>query len=150
MIFPFDDVAVLVPHSAEMVLLDRVLAFSEEALLAEAKISDDHVFLREGKVPLLMAVEILAQAIAAWEGCRARLAGREIRLGFFLGSRQLVLHGEDLAVGSVVQAEVRRSFEDDLGFAVFDGRLFLKMDNARQLLIEGRLSVLSEREKMHG
>ena len=70
---PIIDVAPLLPHSGNMVLLDEILDYDEESLQGRATIREDHVFLRpEGVVPAWMAMEILAQGIAA---LRLRPAG---------------------------------------------------------------------------
>ena len=74
---PIVDVAPLLPHSGNMVLLDEILDYDDESLQGRATIREDHVFLRpEGVVPAWMAMEILAQGIAAFDGCHAAQAGR--------------------------------------------------------------------------
>ena len=71
---PITDVAPLLPHSGEMVLLDKITAFGDDYLIAEAYITDRHILLKNGKLSVLSGIEIMAQGIAAWSGCQAVLA----------------------------------------------------------------------------
>lgn len=121
---PIVDVAPLLPHSGNMVLLDEILDYDEESLQGRATIREDHVFLRpEGVVPAWMAMEILAQGIAAFDGCHAAQAGRGPQLGFLLGSRKFSLYVDSLPVGADLRVNVRLSTSGGQGFGVFDGEL---------------------------
>lgn len=118
---PIKDVASLLPHSGHMVLLDEVLDYNEEYLCAGAHIGSDHALLQaDGTVPAWMAMEIMAQCIAALDGCHAQEQGVPVRLGFLLGSRKLNLFTDALPVGCCLKAEAKLSIRDDNGFAVFD------------------------------
>lgn len=121
---PITDVASRLPHSGQMVLLDEIIQIDAQGLQARAVIGADHVFLREdGTVPAWLAVEIMAQGIAAFDGCHAAEAGQGPRLGFLLGSRRLHLHADAFPVGAQLLVEVRISTSDGQGFGVFDCRL---------------------------
>ena len=121
---PITDVASRLPHSGQMVLLDEIIHVDDRGLQALARIGPDHVFLREDDmVPAWLAVEIMAQGIAAFDGCHAAAAGRKPRLGFLLGSRRLLLHADAFPVGAQLRVEVQVSTDDGQGFGVFDCRL---------------------------
>ena len=118
---PIREVAALLPHSGHMVLLDEILAYDHESLLASAHIGADHILMQpDGTVPAWMAMEIMAQCIGALEGCHARVRGEPVRLGFLLGTRKLHLFADALPPGCRLLAEVRQSIRDSNGFAVFD------------------------------
>ena len=118
---PISDVAALLPHSGHMVLLDEVLAYDHESLQASAHIGADHVLMQpDGTVPAWMAMEIMAQCIAAWDGIHAHNGGESVRLGFLLGTRKLHLFADTLPLGCELLAETRQSIRDNNGFAVFD------------------------------
>lgn len=122
--FPITTVAPLLPHAGNMVLLDEILYCDDARLLGRAAIRSDHVFLQQdSRVPVWMAMEILAQGIAAFDGFHAAAAGCGPRLGFLLGSRQLSLYADRLPVGAQLQLEVLLSTHGADGFGVFDGRL---------------------------
>lgn len=129
LICPIKDVAPLLPHSGKMVLLDEIIAYNDQSLCAHAYIGSHHIFLQEdGTVPAWMAVEIMAQCIAALEGCHAHNQGEAVRLGFLLGTRKLHLYRDVLPVGSCLRASARQSIKDQNGFAVFDCCLELLND----------------------
>ena len=109
----------LVPHSGKMVLLDRVIEFDEENMVAELIVRDDGLFGDGNTVPALLGIEYMAQTIAAFGGIKRRLAGRPLDLGFLLGTRRYVCNVGTFAVGSVLTVSVKRLVEDqELG--VFD------------------------------
>ncbi len=84
----------------------------------------DLVFLgAEGVVAAWMAMEILAQGIAAFDGCHAAQAGQGSQLGFLLGSRKFSLYVDSLPVGADLRVNVRLSTSGGQGFGVFDGEL---------------------------
>lgn len=118
---PISDVAALLPHSGHMVLLDEILAYDHESLQASAHIGADHVLMQpDGTVPAWMAMEIMAQCIAALDGIHAHNGGESVRLGFLLGTRKLHLFADTLPLGCELLAETRQSIRDNNGFAVFD------------------------------
>ena len=118
---PISDVAALLPHSGHMALLDEVLAYDHESLQASAHIGADHVLMQpDGTVPAWMAMEIMAQCIAALDGIHAHNGGESVRLGFLLGTRKLHLFADTLPLGCELLAETRQSIRDNNGFAVFD------------------------------
>lgn len=117
---PITDVGFLMPHSGEMVLLDRVTAFDDTSLHAEVEVRAGNILLADGVLPLLVGMEIMAQGIAALSGCRSLLAGEPIRLGFLLGTRKLILFTDAVPVGTRLAVSVAESVHDDNGFGVFD------------------------------
>src|SRR6185369_5593006 len=88
---PFPPLADLVPHRPPMLLLDRVLAYSNEAVSCEVNIRPDSPFVEGALVPAVVALEYMAQAVAAFAGLTARIEKKEFRLGLLLGSRDLRL-----------------------------------------------------------
>ncbi len=120
---PITQVAPLLPHSGHMVLLDRITAFGEDYLYAEARVGEKHLLLHNGVLPVLAGMEIMAQGIAALAGCHARQAGEPVRLGFLLGTRNLNLFADSVPTGTLLAVKVRASTQDATGFGVFDCEL---------------------------
>ena len=136
---PITDIAPLVPHSGKMILLDRVVDFGDDFLVAEAEIRDDNILLKENKLPAFLGAEIMAQGVAAWAGCKCVRAGKPISLGYWIGSRKLSIPQPDIAVGSKLCIQIKLSIEDATGFGVFDCQL---IDQAnQQVIVEGALNV---------
>lgn len=100
---PVDDV---LPQAGRMVLLTRILGHAEERTTCAVEISSASAFLdgHDG-VPAWVALEYMAQCIAAHGGLRARAAGDPVTLGFLLGSRSVALHTAAFLVGQVLEVE---------------------------------------------
>lgn len=136
---PITNIAPLIPHSGEMVLLERIIEVDQDHLIAETTIKADNLLVRQGQLPTFMGAEILAQGIAAWAGCKCMQAGKPIGLGYWLGSRRLIQHHPAISVGTTLQIRVKLSIEDASGFGVFDCEL---VDNAtNEVLLSGALNV---------
>ena len=112
----------LVPHSGKMVLLNRVIEFDEENMVAEVIVRDDGLFGDGNTVPAWLGIEYMAQTIAALGGMKRRLAGKPLNLGFLLGTRRYDCNVDTFAVGSVLTVSVKRLVEDQ-GLGVFDCRI---------------------------
>jgi predicted hotdog family 3-hydroxylacyl-ACP dehydratase len=74
----------LVPHSGRMVLLNRVIEFDEDAMVAEVIVRDDGLFGDGNMVPAWLGIEYMAQTIAVLGGMKRRLAGKPLNPGFLL------------------------------------------------------------------
>lgn len=84
----------------------------------------------------------MAQAVGAWAGCQARLAGAEVKLGFLLGTRRYDCQAGALPAGAVLTIHVQRGFIDDSGMSVFECEL---RDGERQLA-SARLNVYQPKD----
>jgi predicted hotdog family 3-hydroxylacyl-ACP dehydratase len=116
-------IADLLPHAAPMVLLDRVIGWDDGRLEASVAIRPDSRFLEPGMgVPCHVGIEYMAQACGAYAGLQAKHAGKPVRVGFLLGTRQYVSKAAWFRLGetlTVCIAEVLR--ESAMG--VFDCRI---------------------------
>ena len=125
----------LLPHSGRMVLLDRVIEFDEENMVAEVIVRDDGLFGHDDTVPAWLGIEYMAQTIAALGGMKRRLAGKTLNPGFLLGTRRYDCNVDIFAVGSVLTVNVKRLVEDQ-GLGVFDCRI-----TAEGILASAKLNV---------
>lgn len=101
---PLDE---LVPHRAPALLLQRLIARTEDGLAAVAAVPRDSPFIRHGRAPALLALEMAAQSAAALEA----LAGHEgpPRLGYLVGIRGATLPHAWLPIQTPLRVEVRRA-----------------------------------------
>lgn len=99
---PLDE---LVPHRPPALLLQRLIARTEDGLAAVAAVPRDSPFVRRGRVPALLALEMAAQAAAALEAL-AGLAGPP-RLGYLVGIRGATLPHPWLPVETQLRVEIR-------------------------------------------
>ena len=115
----------LVPHTGRMVLLNRVIEFDEENMVAEVIVRNDGLFGDGNAVPAWLGIEYMAQTIAALGGMKRRLAEKPLNLGFLLGTRRYDCNVGAFAVGSVLTVSVKRLLQDQ-GLGVFDCRITAK------------------------
>ena len=116
--------AELLPHAGDMILIDQVLAFDEEQIHTRLTVRAGGLFNREdGSLPAWVGVELMAQSVAAYAGCRARLLGDPVVLGFLLGTRKFECNVEHFPAGTELHIHALRSLEDDNGMGVFECHL---------------------------
>lgn len=110
----------LVPHSGRMRLLDRAIEGDEDSLLASVEIRADSMFFDGHGVGSWVGIEYMAQAVAAWAGWRARLAGGAPKVGFLLGSRRFSTSRSCFGRGEVLLVHAQRQFQAANGLGHFD------------------------------
>jgi predicted hotdog family 3-hydroxylacyl-ACP dehydratase len=138
---PFPPIASLVPHSASMLLLNRVVAADEDSLQAEVDITEQTLFADEDGVGSWIGIEYMAQAVAAFAGYQAMqyakthtnlssgvvngtdagthpVAPRKV--GFLLGSRRYTANRGYFSIGSTLRIHVLRLLQADNGLGSFD------------------------------
>ncbi len=112
-------VSELVPHAGQMLLLDKVIEYDNESLVAEVVVRGDGLFNVGDQVPAWVGIEYMAQTIAAHGGMMCVLAGKPIQLGFLLGTRRYVSNITAFKVGERLTITVNRIMEDQ-GLGVFN------------------------------
>jgi len=113
------NIAELLPHAGKMVLLDQVVEYDHQSLVATTVVRDDGLFGDGKTVPAWLGIEYMAQTIAAQGGMMCYLAGKPIQLGFLLGTRRYVCNIANFKVGERLTVRVERILEDQ-GLAVFN------------------------------
>lgn len=117
------DIDALVPHRAPMRLIDRLLDWDENGVAVEVTVPADGLFSDADGVPAWVGVEYMAQAIAAWAGCRARHAGQAPALGFLLGTRRYVAEQPYFRTGARLRVEARCELLGENGLGMFACRI---------------------------
>ncbi|MDP8033777.1 hotdog family protein [Pasteurella atlantica] len=141
---PIYDVEPLLPHSGEMVLLDKICDFGDDFIIAESTIKADNLLIKHNQFATYSGIEIMAQTVGAWSGCMSTLANEPVRLGYLLGTRKLTIHSQEIAIGTTLIIKAKMSIQDATGFSVFDCKLIDKKTN--QVLLEAALNVFSPKE----
>lgn len=118
------DIGSVVPHSGRMLMVDRLLASDEDSVTVSAQVRSDNLFADETGVPAWVGIEYMAQAIAAWAGCRALARGEPVRIGFLLGTRRYVSARAHFAFGAQLRIEATRELFGDNGLGMFTCRIF--------------------------
>jgi predicted hotdog family 3-hydroxylacyl-ACP dehydratase len=117
------DIRKLVPHSGQMVLLDRALNADTDSLCAEVRIHAGSPLAGDTGVGSWVGIEYMAQAVAAHAGWSALQRGEEVKVGFLLGSRKYEASVPEFALGSVLQVHVLRVLQGDNGLGAFECRI---------------------------
>jgi len=116
------DVADVIPHTGDMVLLDRIIDYDDQGLTAELVVRGDGLLGDDQAVPAWAGIEYMAQTIAAYVGIKARQANEPIRMGFLLGTRRYSSNVAAFKVGARLTIRAEKIIQDD-GLGVFDCRI---------------------------
>lgn len=122
---PGYELATLLPHRDDALLLDGITAVNEKHLQASLTVRPGTAFSDpQGSLPAWVGPEIMAQAIAAFSGHRSmRERGRTAAIGLLLGIRSYACTVADFRCGEMLLIDVLESSEDEAGRAVFDGTI---------------------------
>lgn len=113
----------VIPHTGSCVLLERLVAADETHLRADVRIGRTPYSMADGSLPGWCGLEIMAQAVSAYAGCKALAKGEPIRPGLLLGTRAYSCGVPSLPAGAAYEVEVVVSTMDPDGLGVFDCEL---------------------------
>ncbi|SDL18196.1 Predicted 3-hydroxylacyl-ACP dehydratase, HotDog domain [Modicisalibacter muralis] len=116
-------IAPFVPQTQGMCLLDRIVAVGDNDLSAEITPSTEDVFARDDGIPGWVALEWLAQAVAAWAGWHGAQRGEPPAPGFLIGTRRFTTTRDRFAFGETLRVTVSLEFRADNGLGHFHGEL---------------------------
>ncbi len=137
-------VSELLPHQGKVLLLDRVLEHSAESTTARVSIERQTWLKREdGSVASWVAIEYMAQCIAAHEGIRAHLSGCPPVPGSLAAVVGIRLYRSYFDAGELLRVRTRRA-RGRPGLGVISHFCTVHEDRRTgegQLLAEGRLSI---------
>jgi predicted hotdog family 3-hydroxylacyl-ACP dehydratase len=116
------------PHEGDAVLLDEVWAVSATRTCATATVRPGIPFCATAAGdavgwPAWLAIELLAQVVAASAGLREYRPGSRPRLGLLLGAREFRSRLQWLPAGAQLELTVDESSREANGMGVYDGVL---------------------------
>jgi len=98
----------LIPHSGPMRLVSRVLAHSPERTVCALDVRDSELFRdADGRVPAWVALEYMAQCVAAHGGLLDGEPGAPPRPGFLVGAKRIDLHRDSFAPDESLEVSAR-------------------------------------------
>lgn len=116
--------AELLPHAGDMILIDQIDSFDAEQIHTRTTVRPGGLFNHaDGSLPAWLGIELMAQSVAAYAGCRARRQGQQVELGFLLGTRKYACDVESFPLGAELHIHALRSLEDENGMGVFECHL---------------------------
>lgn len=137
----------LLPHTAPMILIDRVVAVGKETLQAELEIRPDSLFQTGTGVGAWVGIEYMAQSIAAWAGYQELCQGGRAKIGFLLGSRRYHCAVPEFATGMRLGVSVQLLLQAENGLGSFECRI---TDLAtQQELAQATVSVFQPHDATH-
>jgi predicted hotdog family 3-hydroxylacyl-ACP dehydratase len=108
----------LVPHGAEMRVVDRLVSYDPARSVVTAAVNDRCVFFDRTGVPAWAGIEYMSQAVAAHAGFEARLRGDPPAVGFVLGTRAYESFADEFPNGCALTISVEPLAREQ-GFAAF-------------------------------
>jgi predicted hotdog family 3-hydroxylacyl-ACP dehydratase len=116
----------LIPHLPPMRLLDELVSHSDEVTTCRVRITAESTFVRHGQVPCLVAVEYVAQCVAAHSTLQSIHAagGAPVspRIGYLIGVRRFELHRSHFSVGDELTVTAKQVWGSHQA-AVFHGEV---------------------------
>jgi len=109
----YPPVAEVVPHKAPMILLDEILDVTGPTLRARVTLTSQSPFVEDGQVAVLVTIEYMAQAIAAFAGLTRRASGQPVILGYLIACREMKLELDFLSVGDELEVAVTQIWHDE-------------------------------------
>ncbi len=97
-----------------MLLLDEVRDASEGKIVCALTIRPTSTFVRDGSVPCIVALEYMAQSVAAHLGLRAHRRKHTTHSGFLIGAREVTFAVDELLVGDALEVRVQVIVEDEV------------------------------------
>lgn len=112
----------LMPHSPPMVLIDKVIDYSDNSLVAELIIVPGCQFYDDSLdgVPSWVGIEYMAQAISVLGGIRALENNKKISIGFLLGTHKYSMPNKVFYKNQAYQVSVKELHRAEAGLAIFD------------------------------
>lgn len=133
------EIAHLLPHAGDMVLIDRVVAFDDLNVHCRAGIDDHatHPLAVEGHLPAAVLVEYAVQAMAAHGGLNIT-AGANPRAGMLVALRRLDLSCQYLDAPCEFDIHAKRLGGDD------DGQIYsFRVCMHDRVLAQGQATIMS-------
>lgn len=121
-----------------MLLVDEVIRHEGLQVTCRTTIREDMPFVRDGKIPMLVSLELFAQSACSLVALLAMGGGRAMKSGAFLGTRKVELHGDALAVGDVVTIHC----EEKMAIGA-TAQIQCRLERDGTLLAEGSINVMA-------
>jgi predicted hotdog family 3-hydroxylacyl-ACP dehydratase len=98
----------LVPHELPMLALDELLAWEPGYSRVRLIVSEDSLFVEGNKIDTVLAIEYMAQAVAACLGMGSRIGGGGVRMGMVIACRKVNIARSFMDVGEELFIEANR------------------------------------------
>ena len=112
----------VVPHEHPMILVDELVAYNDSSAQCRVNITRSSNFYSETKqsVPSYVAIEYMAQSIAAFANANEKDQGGEVAIGFLVSSRKLKVFISNFTLGMQLDVFVEQLYVEESGLSAFD------------------------------
>ncbi len=134
----------VVPHDHPMILVDALVAYDEVSAQCLVNITSSSNFLNEIKqsVPSYIAIEYMAQSIAAFANANEKDQGGEVAIGFLVSSRKLKVFVSNFTLGMKLDVFVEQLYVEDSGLSAFD--CFIEQEGER--VAEAKINIFQPQD----
>jgi predicted hotdog family 3-hydroxylacyl-ACP dehydratase len=98
----------LVPHAPPALALDELVDYHDGIAHTRLLVRDDGLLVQDGHVDTVVAIEWMAQTVAACLGYEAFLGGVGVRVGMVVASRQFTIVRPRIDVGERLDVRAKR------------------------------------------
>jgi predicted hotdog family 3-hydroxylacyl-ACP dehydratase len=112
----------VVPHDHPMILIDELLQYDNDKACCQVIIHQDSNFynIKKQSVPSYVAIEYMAQSIAAFANANEKDQGGEIAIGFLVSSRKFKVLVSEFFLGEKLDVCVEQLYVESSGLSAFD------------------------------
>lgn len=129
----------VVPHAHPMILIDELLEYDDSKALCQLTITESSNFYNSDtqSVPNYVAIEYMAQSIAAFANANEKDKGGEVSIGFLVSSRKLKVLVKEFSLASTLLVTVEQLYSEENGLSAFD----CKIEQADQIVVEAKINI---------
>lgn len=135
------DVEDLLPHSGDMVLIDKMLEYGDDFGISGVRVDKSDKFFEESinGIHAAIGLEWMAQTIAAIAGIKALQNNRPVQVGFLLGTRKYEPVKNVFKLGEEFVIHVKQLYREDNGLGAFQ----CSIHEGDKLIAEAKLNVFA-------
>ena len=111
----------VVPHKHPMILIDELISYDLTKACCQVTITTNSNFYNPviKSVPNYVALEYMAQSIAAFANANEKDLGGEVAIGFLVSSRKFKVLQGNFSLGMQLQIFVEQLYDEDSGLSAF-------------------------------
>ena len=135
-IYPIETI---VPHEHPMILIDTLEQYDQTKACCHVTINANSNFYdqRLNGVPSYVALEYMAQSIAAFANANNKDLGQEVAIGFLVSSRKFKVYVSEFRLGTQLTVHVEQLYLEESGLAAFD----CKVEHKEQLVAKAKINI---------
>ena len=129
----------ILPHAHPMILIDELLQYDDIKAFCKVLINENSNFYNSilTSVPSYVAIEYMAQSIAAFANANNKDLGKDVAIGFLVSCRKFKVFVSEFKLNSQLNIEVEQLYNEEGGLAAFD----CKVEQQGQIVAEAKINI---------